>query len=181
MQKLGVFTLLIFFGIGFWACSECDPTPALPRNITVSFFTKDSLKELDTTFYMIFGARTDTGLASLGGELEFLNASDSLLFSLDSANQVFLPIDFRDDTIAYIFVQKLEGDVEPLTGINFDEQPRRFDTLIFGYDTELIVLGPDCGFIEAINNLTLIKNTFDSTVIRNTELVTDSINVEIYF
>lgn len=181
MQRLGVFTLFVFFGLGFWACAECDPTPGLPRNITVAFFKRDSPEvTLDTAFYMVYGARIDTALVDLGADFEFLNPSDSLLFSVTDTPQILLPLDFRLDTIAYIFIQKFEEDTIPLTGIDFDGKIRRFDTLIFGYDNELIILGPDCGFVETVSNLSIIKNTFDSTALRNTEITTDSINVEIY-
>lgn len=191
MQRLGVITLLCLIGFGFWTCAECDPSPSLPRDISLAFFTRDSLDEiveLDTSFYMIFGARVDPSLQNLGGELalgefDILVRSDSLLSSLDTIQPIGLPVDFREDTVAYIFVQRLENDSIPITGIditNFDIESRRFDTLIFSYNSNLVIIGPDCGFIEAITDLSLIKNTFDSTVIRNSEIVTDSINVEIY-
>ncbi len=177
MQRAGAILLFLWIGFGIWACSECDPTPNPPRSVAVVFYDQDSLTVKDTTFLMVFSSITD--------DIQFTSDTVNVLSSLDSATQTLLPIDFRAETITFVFLQALPEDTTTIdTAIVEDilnlATQRRLDTLRLRYKTQLVILGPDCGYYEAVDSLTIDKSTFDSTVIINPTLTTDSVNVEIY-
>ncbi len=148
--------------ISAWACSACDPTPNPPRSISVTLLSRETKEPLDSVFYMIYGG-----------------TSTQHVYAMDTLSAIQLPIDFRATSVGFVFVQALEGDTAP-DSVIFDNKDRRFDTLIVDYETQLVVLGPDCGYFEAVRGLSLNKSTFDSTVILSNVLAIDSVNVKIF-
>jgi len=111
---------------------------------------------------------------------------EPLFSTTDStSNRFLLPLDLRTSIdglfdAGYIFVEKTEGDEVKDTVIIEDFVGRVSDTILFEYDANVQVIGPDCGFVEQLENLEVTFHTFDSISVVNDRFIKDSTNIQIF-
>jgi len=82
----------------------------------------------------------------------------------------FLPTNPARDTSSYLFILRTGTPAR-----------RRVDTLTFAYDRKLLVITPNCGYDQQLDNVRIVRHTFDSIAFFNTTLfISDSVNLRIF-
>ncbi len=100
-------------------------------------------------------------------QIEIFNAIQDLetgfkFVENDTTSMVTLEINPTQSTTGYVF----EGD-----GL--------IDTLIVGYEQNLLLLSEECGPVIKFSELTILKQTFSDTLVVNDELLRNEVNIQI--
>jgi len=138
------------------ACKDCESTPSSINTVQVQFYRNDSLQT--------FGSRV-----ALEVQFEEISAIglDTIFFdTLNTQSNFALPLSNLESTTAFTFTDSL-GTI---------------DTLQLNYFKKLIVNGPDCGFTEEYQDLSISEHTFETALIVKELLeLGDEIHVEVFY
>ncbi|MCS7017977.1 MAG: DUF6452 family protein [Cytophagales bacterium] len=169
MKPIGkVFSLIISL-LGLFACEDCIFSSRYSNEPIVRFYRKGSMRALAPSFDSV---QTGKGIT--------IYRSGRILYSSITSettlpNSLALPLDPSRDTSAFIFFGRRPG--APANSL-----PQR-DTLILRYRRILNFISPDCGYEQRIENLQILKNTYDSAQIaaRNFILRSDTVHIRLFW
>ncbi len=86
------------------------------------------------------------------------------------AGAFFLPMDPARDTSSFVLIRRVGSPAR-----------RRVDTLTIAHDRTLSVITPNCGYDQRLDNVRVVRHTFDSVALFNTSFsISDSVNLRIF-
>lgn len=151
------------------ACEDCVFASRYSNEPVVRFYRKGQTRALPPAFDSVL---TGKGIAVYrAGQILYASiTSESPL-----PNSLTLPLDPSRDTSVFIFFGRRPG--APASS------PARSDTLILSYRRVLGIVSPDCGYEQRIENLQVVKNTYDSAHIAAKPVVlrADSVHIRLFW
>ncbi|EMR01442.1 DUF6452 family protein [Cesiribacter andamanensis] len=138
------FVLILFSLFGFWGCQPDEACFSSATNRLVLGFYQQSVN----------GPITDTVVV---GQVKS-TASDSLFWNntIDSTRAIFLYLNPLSDTTTILFKRT--------------SAPARDDTLVLAYQRRYRLIAPDCPLEVSFEELSVVRSTFATTRVLNTEL-----------
>ncbi|WP_448519714.1 hypothetical protein [Rhodoflexus sp.] len=160
---------LLMIACACMSCEDCVFSSPHSEEPVVRFYRKNSRRALAPAFDSV----------QTGRGITIYRAGDILYSSITSENplpnSLALPIDPSRDTAAFVFFGRRPG--APVS------MPARRDTLVLAYRRVLGIVSPDCGADRRIENLRILKHTYDSAQVVGIPVVlrTDSVHIRLFW
>lgn len=152
------------------ACEDCVFSSRHSTEPLVRFYRKGNRRAFPAAFDSV---QTGKGITIYrGGNIQYSSiTAESRLPNTTLA----LPLDPSRDTSTFIFFGKRPGAPASM--------PSRRDTLVLSYRRVLSIVSPDCGYDQRIENLRVVKNTYDSAQVAGVPVVlrSDTVHIRLFW
>ncbi|AHM60660.1 hypothetical protein D770_12015 [Flammeovirgaceae bacterium 311] len=162
--------LLIVFPALFWACQPEEACISSATNrFVVEFLSEDNPDiTTDDRYFRRIYSLVKTSENTLTGYVFWEDTARARI-----ENTFLLVMNPDSDTTTFVFEH---------TAAEEGEEPPVADTLIFTYQRRYRLISPDCPLEVTFRDLRLVRTTFDSAQVVNTELIepSDATDVQVF-